>query len=89
MAAADDDAIIELAKSENRVVISVDTDFGGLMTMRRAIKPSIILFRRLLDYEPDHLVELLNKNLADIVEALEEGSIVVLDEARARIRLLP
>lgn len=46
MQQADDEAIMGLAASEDRVVVSADTDFGTLAAFHQTRLPSIILFRR-------------------------------------------
>ncbi|KJU81830.1 hypothetical protein MBAV_005976, partial [Candidatus Magnetobacterium bavaricum] len=81
--------ILAKAVSDDRIIVSADTDFGTLLALRGQRRPSVILFRRSTQRHPDMQLRLLLSNLSAIENSLEEGSIIVFEQARIRIRYLP
>lgn len=89
LASAADPAVLELAAREQRCLISADTDFGAILSGRKASTPSVILFRGEGVHRPPHQVMLILTNLASIEEAVDEGSVIVIERSRIRVRKLP
>jgi predicted nuclease of predicted toxin-antitoxin system len=89
LAAADDPTIFERALREDRIIITADTDFGLLLAMRRTRKPSVLLLHHSFSHRPGEQARLMLRNLPDLTGALEQGSLVVLEGRRIRIRTLP
>lgn len=89
LAAASDEEIFERAKTDDRMLFSADTDFATLLAQRAESRPSLILFRQARNRRPEQQAAMLLSNLPAIEEPLQSGSVVVLEDARLRIRRLP
>ncbi len=87
--AASDEEILDRAQQEQRIVISADTDFGTLLALRRVKSPSVVLFRHGTQRRPEQQSEMLLANLVTIDRDLADGSIVVFEPDRIRVRALP
>jgi predicted nuclease of predicted toxin-antitoxin system len=88
MQAASDLDILERARAESRAVISADADFGTLLAFELTASPSVLLLRR-KDNRTEALVAVLLANLPELLEDIEAGSMVVIDDRRVRVHRLP
>ena len=86
---AEDIVIFDRAAAEDRILVSADTDFGALLATRHVKKPSVIQFRGPGSRKPEVLSRAILKNLFQLSESLEQGSIVTFEPSRVRVRALP
>lgn len=85
---AEDKLLMEWARANEYILFTHDLDFGALLALTQAESPSVIQVRT-QDVTPSHLeIAVLGVLLAN-QSALEGGALVVLDEARSRVRILP
>lgn len=89
LTSASDEVVLALAVTEERVLISADTDFGMLLARSGAHKPSVVLIRRAVGRRAAKQARLLIDNLPVVQDDLDDGSVVVLGEQTVRIRRLP
>ncbi len=89
LSTAEDQTILEVARAEERVIVSEDTDFGALLAEAGSETPSFVLIRGAEPLAPDEQASLLTANLPGVAKELEQGAIVVLARGRVRVRPLP
>ena len=83
-----DPAILEKARREERAVLTFDLDFGDLLAIGGQKYPSVIIFR-LRNESPPTVTMALFQALADERHTLADGAIIIVEDARYRIRRLP
>lgn len=85
---AADSEIMAWAKQNNRVVFTHDLDFGTALALTQAEGPSVIQVRT-QDVTPTAIGRLVVGALRQFQTELEQGALIVLDEAQVRARILP
>ncbi len=86
---ADDDVLLDMARDEQRIVISGDTDFGALLALARQNSPSVILFRSRHHRTAEQQVAVILEHLDDLADDLTVGAVAVITDERIRVRRLP
>lgn len=85
---ATDKVIMAWAVTNGYIVFTHDLDFGTLLAMTQADAPSVIQVRS-QDVLPANLGNLVINALRQFQQALEMGTLVTVDEAKAKARILP
>jgi len=88
MSQAEDAEIIERAKEEKRVVVTLDADFHALLALDEATAPSIIRIR-IERLRAKALTDLLLMVIVKCADEIEQGSAITVEPNRIRIRCLP
>ncbi len=86
---ATDRQILDVADRQGRVIVSADTDFGTVLAMTHRTRPSVLLLRLTSPRRAEPLAALILANLPAVAEALIGGAVVVIEDARLRVRVLP
>jgi predicted nuclease of predicted toxin-antitoxin system len=87
--AAEDLVILERAGSEDRILISADSDFAMLLATSRRMKPSFVLFREPDIVRPTDYVNTILLNLPAIEQEVLAGCVATFRHGRIRVRNLP
>jgi len=85
---APDRTIVEYAKAHGLVVLTHDLDFGAILAATRAEGPSVVQIRT-EDVMSDRFVALVSATLTRFEVELCAGALVIVDESRSRVRVLP
>ena len=85
---AEDSEIMIWARRNDHIVFTHDLDFGSMLALTQADGPSVIQVRT-QDVTPAAIGKLVVSALRQFEAELEKGALIVLDESRARARVLP
>ena len=88
LADASDAQILDFARRERQVVVTLDADFHALLALSGAASPSVIRIR-IEGLRADGLTQLLRNVLQACTDHLEHGAMVTVTESGIRIRELP
>ena len=80
--------ISAFAATSGEIILTHDTDFGTILALSGADKPSVILFRLQATNNLTY-INILQQHLPTFADNLLEGALVVIDEEKIRIRMLP
>lgn len=77
-----DKALLELAESENRILITIDKDFGELIFLHRVSHAGLI---RLPDVRMSQRIKMIEEIIETYGPELEERAVITLQGRRIRI----
>ena len=85
---ATDRELMDWAAANQYVVFTHDLDFGTMLALSHEAGPSVLQVRA-ENILPDHLGAAVVAALGQHEEDLSSGALVVVDEGRSRVRVLP
>ena len=85
---ATDRQILDFARKEDRVIITLDSDFHAILAVENAESPSVIRIRQEGLKGPE-LAELIMKIWPEIHNILQKGAMITVTESAIRIRQIP
>jgi predicted nuclease of predicted toxin-antitoxin system len=88
LSAADDPDLLQKARDEQRIVVTLDADFHALLALSGASSPSVIRIR-IEGLRGEAMAALLQAVLEPCAGDLEQGAVVTVQEDRTRVRRLP
>lgn len=85
---ASDTSIMAWAKENRHIVFTHDLDFGAALAMTNASGPSVLQVRT-RSALPEHLQSVVVAALNQYAATLEFGALIVIEDHRNRVRVLP
>lgn len=88
LATASDEAILQFALANNRVICTLDADFHTLLAVSGASGPSVVRIRR-EGMRGTDISFLLVRVWGEVAASIEDGAVVTVTEKAIRLRRLP
>jgi len=85
---AADAVLMNWARENNYIVFTHDLDFGTALALTKAEKPSVIQVRT-QNVTVSHLSKMVTTTIEKYADLLNAGALLILDENKQRIRILP
>ncbi|RZL22166.1 MAG: hypothetical protein EOO96_24070 [Pedobacter sp.] len=85
---APDSDLMDWARNHEYIVFTHDLDFGTALALTKAQKPSVIQVRT-QNVSVTHLSKMVINTISNHTDFLEQGALIILDESKKRIRILP
>jgi predicted nuclease of predicted toxin-antitoxin system len=85
---AKDEAIMRYARESSSILITHDLDFGAILSATRAEGPSVVQMR-MQDILSTKYLSTLLMSLDRFSEDLKIGALLVINENKTRVRILP
>ena len=76
------------ASAKGYIVLTHDLDFGTMLALTHSTGPSVIQIRG-DDVLPEHMESIVATAITQYAAELEAGALIVVDENRRRVRVLP
>ena len=86
--ASSDHEILMRAAAERRIVVSFDLDFGDILAAAQQAGTGAVLLR-LRSARQTHVRQRLQVAIAQAGIAMEEGAVILVEDARIRVRRMP
>ncbi|HCN84751.1 MAG TPA: hypothetical protein DIT07_14205 [Sphingobacteriaceae bacterium] len=85
---APDVVLMDWARKHDHIVFTHDLDFGSALALTKSEKPSVLQVRA-QNVTISHLSKMIISTLNDQADMLEKGALIIVDENKKRIRILP
>jgi predicted nuclease of predicted toxin-antitoxin system len=85
---APDVELMAWARDNDHIVFTHDLDFGTALALTKAEKPSVIQVRT-QNVSVAYLSKMVIRTLENHIDFLEKGALIILDESKKRVRILP